>query len=60
MACSLARHAANGWSDAGLPADYQALEDLLHLNKYEALRKLGVLESALDGMSIADKQEQDK
>ncbi|MEW5966457.1 MAG: HDOD domain-containing protein [Pseudomonadota bacterium] len=30
LAANLARHAANGWQDAGLPQDYQEIANLLH------------------------------
>ena len=32
LAVNLARHSANGWEDAALPDDFQAIEKLLHIN----------------------------
>ncbi len=42
LAVDLARHSANGWNDAALPDDYQAIGELLHLDGDALLRKLGV------------------
>ena len=44
LACNLARHAANGWSDPALPDDYAAISELLHMNKELLLQKIGVPE----------------
>lgn len=32
LAVNLARHAANGWDDAALPDDYEAIAKLLHID----------------------------
>jgi HD-like signal output (HDOD) protein len=42
LAIDLARHSANGWDDAALPDDYQAIEELLHINHETLMHKLGL------------------
>jgi len=42
LAVDLARHSANGWDDAALPDDFQAIEELLHIGHESLLRKLGL------------------
>jgi HD-like signal output (HDOD) protein len=42
LAVDLARHSANGWDDAALPDDYNAIEELLHISHETLLRKLGL------------------
>ncbi len=42
LAVDLARHSANGWSDAAIPDDLQAIQTLLHINKDMLPMKLGV------------------
>lgn len=42
LAVDLARHSANGWDDAALPDDFQAIEELLHIGHDSLLRKLGL------------------
>ncbi len=42
LAVDLARHSANGWDDAALPDDFQAIEELLHISHDSLLRKLGL------------------
>jgi HD-like signal output (HDOD) protein len=42
LAVNLARHAAEGWTDAALPDDYQAIADLLHLTPDAVMMRLGV------------------
>ncbi|MDB5799373.1 MAG: Histidine kinase [Rhodocyclales bacterium] len=44
LANNLARHAANGWNDAALPDDYQAIARLLHLSFEQVLQRLDVPE----------------
>lgn len=44
LAVNLARHTANGWDDAALPDDYQAIGDLLHMNPEQVMIMLGVEE----------------
>jgi HD-like signal output (HDOD) protein len=41
LAVDLARHAANGWTDAALPNDFKAIEDLLHIGHSNLLRRVG-------------------
>lgn len=42
LAVDLARHSANGWDDAALPDDYQAIEDLLHMSHETLMHRLGL------------------
>lgn len=42
LAVDLARHAANGWDNAAIPDDLQAISDLLHINKQAVIHKLGL------------------
>lgn len=44
LAVDLARHSANGWSDAALPDDFAAIRDLLHLNQETLVRHLDYLD----------------
>ena len=47
LAVDMARHSANGWDDAALPDDLQAVEDLIHIAHDHLLQKLGVDPSQL-------------
>jgi len=40
LAIDLARHAANGRNDPALPDDFQAIQNLLHINRETLLHKL--------------------
>jgi HD-like signal output (HDOD) protein len=40
LACRLARHSANGWFDAGLPDDYQAIGHCLKLSEHEVHERI--------------------
>ncbi|MDD5298754.1 MAG: HDOD domain-containing protein [Rhodocyclaceae bacterium] len=40
LAIDLARHAANGWDDPALPDDFQAIQELLHINRETLLHRL--------------------
>ncbi len=42
LAVDLARHSANGWDDAGLPDDFRAIEDLVHIGHENLMHKLGL------------------
>jgi HD-like signal output (HDOD) protein len=42
LAIDLARHSANGWDDAALPDDYQAIEDLIHMSHETLMHRLGL------------------
>ncbi|HTH94312.1 MAG TPA: HDOD domain-containing protein [Rhodocyclaceae bacterium] len=42
LAADLARHSANGWDDAALPDDYDAICKLLHMDQETLLRRLNV------------------
>ncbi|MDP2793347.1 MAG: HDOD domain-containing protein [Sulfurisoma sp.] len=42
LAVDLARHSANGWDDAALPDDFEAIEELLRISHDTLLRKLGI------------------
>ncbi len=44
FAVDLARHTANGWNDAALPDDYQAIESLLHIGHSKLLSRIGAPE----------------
>ena len=46
LAVDLARHSANGWDDAALPDDFQAIEDLLHMSHETLMHRLGLDQSA--------------
>lgn len=40
LAADLARHAANGWTDAALPDDLKAIEELLHIGHGNLLERV--------------------
>lgn len=42
LAVDLARHSANGWTDAALPDDFKAIGELLHMSQSTLLRRLGL------------------
>jgi HD-like signal output (HDOD) protein len=42
LAVDLARHAANGWTDAALPDDFRAIADLLNLSVEAVVERAGV------------------
>lgn len=42
LAVDLARHSANGWSDAALPDDFKSVEDLLHISHETLMHRLGL------------------
>jgi HD-like signal output (HDOD) protein len=42
LAADLARHSANGWTDAALPDDFKAIEELLHISHETLLHRLGL------------------
>jgi len=41
LAVDLARHTANGWDDAALPDDYRMIQELLHIDHENLLRRIG-------------------
>jgi len=41
LAVNLARHSANGWSDAALPDDYEEIAKLLHLQTADIMTIVG-------------------
>jgi len=41
LAVNLARHSANGWDDAALPDDYEAIAAFLHVDVERALFLIG-------------------
>ncbi|AXS80335.1 HDOD domain-containing protein [Dechloromonas sp. HYN0024] len=47
LAVDLARHSANGWNDAALPDDYQAIEALLHIGHSNLLERIGAPEEQI-------------
>jgi HD-like signal output (HDOD) protein len=42
LAVDLARHSANGWDDAALPDDFNAIGELLHLSQEALMHRLGM------------------
>lgn len=42
LAVDLARHSANGWTDAALPDDFKAIGELLHLKHDTLIQRLGL------------------
>ncbi len=44
LAVDLARHTVSGWSNAAIPDDFTALENLLHLNRDSLIERLGLTE----------------
>lgn len=57
LAVDLARHSANGWTDAAIPDDLKAIGDLLHLSEETLVRRLG-LEDILPSPEKTDDQPQ--
>jgi HD-like signal output (HDOD) protein len=47
LAVNLARHSANGWSDAALPDDFAAIEKLLHISHETLIARLRLPPEAL-------------
>ena len=47
LAVNLARHSANGWTDAALPDDFSAIEKLLHINHESLIARLHIPPEAL-------------
>lgn len=47
LAVDLARHSANGWTDAALPDDYRGVCELLHIPMDFLLRRIGVPEELI-------------
>jgi hypothetical protein len=41
LAVDLARHTANGWNDEALPDDYRMIQELLHIDHENLLRRIG-------------------
>ena len=54
LAVDLARHSANGWDDAALPDDYQAVGELLRLNEPTVKKRIGVPEAETEIVATAD------
>jgi HD-like signal output (HDOD) protein len=42
LAIDLARHSANGWTDAALPDDFKAIGELLHISHESLMHRLGL------------------
>lgn len=42
LAIDLARHSANGWTDAALPDDFKAIGELLHISHQSLMHRLGL------------------
>jgi hypothetical protein len=49
LAVDLARHSADGWSDAALPDDYARIADLLRSTPEEVKAMVGAQEAGPDG-----------
>lgn len=47
LAVNLARHSANGWTDAALPDDFSAIEKLLHISRESLMIQLRIPPEAL-------------
>lgn len=47
LAVNLARHSANGWTDAALPDDFSAIEKLLHIGRESLMAQLHIPPEAL-------------
>lgn len=47
LAVDLARHSANGWTDAALPDDFKSICELLHIPMDFLLRRVGVPEELI-------------
>ncbi len=45
LAVDLARHSADGWSDAALPDDYKGIRELLRIDQPMLIRRLGLDEA---------------
>lgn len=45
LAVDLARHSADGWSDAALPDDFKGIRDLLRISQPMLIRRLGLDEA---------------
>ena len=42
LAVNMARHSANGWTDAALPDDFAAIEKLLHISHEKLASRLDI------------------
>jgi HD-like signal output (HDOD) protein len=47
LAVNMARHSANGWTDAALPDDFKAIEKLLHISHETLISRLNIPPEAL-------------
>ena len=47
LATRLARHLAHGWNDPRIPADLDAIQELVHVNREILLKQLGAPEEAM-------------
>ncbi len=57
LAVDLARHSANGWTDAAIPDDIKAIGELLHVSEEALVRRLG-LNDILPSLQEAENQPQ--
>ena len=49
LAVNLARHSTEEWSNAALPDDFSAIEQLLHIDRQTLLNRLGIPDEAIRG-----------
>jgi HD-like signal output (HDOD) protein len=54
LAVDLARHSANGWSNAALPDDFTAIRDLLYINQETLVRHLDVDAATAQALLTSD------
>lgn len=57
LAIDLARHSANGWDDAALPDDYDAICRLLHVSQETLFHKLGIDTPPAENDPAAEKKD---
>ena len=53
LAVDLARHRANGWADAALPDDYHDIQELLHVDHENLLRRVGAPPEVILALRVA-------
>lgn len=54
LAVNLARHSADDWTDAALPDDFCAIEQLLHINRETLLSRLRIPDEIATRFIVAD------
>jgi HD-like signal output (HDOD) protein len=56
LAVDLARHTANGWNNAALPDDFQAIETLLHIGHSNLLERIGAPDELVQAARQAESE----